>query len=29
MIGSPEMTVTGITREGERVPVLVRGEWQL
>jgi aminopeptidase len=28
MIGSPEMTVTGITREGERVPVLVRGKWQ-
>ena len=27
MIGSPEMTVTGITRGGERVPVLVRGEW--
>jgi aminopeptidase len=29
MIGSPEMTVTGITAEGERVPVLVRGEWQV
>ena len=29
MIGSPEMTVTGITREGDRVPVLVRGKWQL
>jgi aminopeptidase len=29
MIGSPEMTVTGITREGERVPVLVRGGWQI
>jgi aminopeptidase len=29
MIGSPEMTVTGITRGGERVPVLVRGKWQL
>lgn len=28
MIGSPEMTVTGITREGERVPVLVGGKWQ-
>ena len=28
MIGSPELTVTGITREGERVPVLVRGKWQ-
>jgi len=29
MIGSPEMTVTGITREGERVPVLMRGAWTL
>jgi aminopeptidase len=29
MIGSPEMTVTGITAEGERVPVLVRGKWQI
>jgi aminopeptidase len=29
MIGSPEMTVTGITRGGERVPVLVHGQWQL
>jgi len=29
MIGSPEMTVTGITTEGERVPVLVRGKWQI
>jgi aminopeptidase len=28
MIGSPEMTVTGITHDGERVPVLVRGKWQ-
>ena len=28
MIGSPEMTVTGITAGGERVPVLVRGKWQ-
>ena len=28
MIGSTEMTVTGITTEGERVPVLVRGKWQ-
>jgi aminopeptidase len=28
MIGSPEMTVTGITSGGERVPVLVRGKWQ-
>ena len=29
MIGSPEMTVTGITADGSRVPVLVRGEWQV
>jgi aminopeptidase len=29
MIGSPEMTVTGITRDRERVPVLVGGKWRL
>jgi aminopeptidase len=29
MIGSPEMTVTGITTEGDRVPVLVQGKWQI
>jgi aminopeptidase len=29
MIGLPEMTVTGITARGERVPVLVDGTWQL
>jgi aminopeptidase len=29
MIGSPELVVTGITAEGERVPVLVRGAWAL
>ena len=29
MIGSPELTVTGITHDGERVPVLVGGKWQL
>jgi aminopeptidase len=29
MIGSPEMTVTGITADGERVPVLVQGRWQI
>jgi aminopeptidase len=29
MIGSPDMTVTGITRDGGRVPVLVRGKWQM
>ena len=29
MIGSDELVVTGITREGERVPVLRRGDWAL
>jgi aminopeptidase len=29
MIGTPEMTVTGITAEGDRVPVLVQGQWQI
>ena len=29
MIGSPEMTVTGITADGDRVPVLVEGSWQI
>jgi len=29
MIGSDELDVTGITREGERVPVLRGGEWQI
>jgi aminopeptidase len=29
MIGSPDMTVTGITAEGDRVPVLVEGQWQI
>ncbi|MGI8421376.1 MAG: aminopeptidase [Gaiellaceae bacterium] len=29
MIGSPEVDVTGVTREGERVPVLRGGAWQL
>ena len=29
MIGSPEMVVTGITRDGTRVPVLDRGAWQI
>ncbi len=27
MIGAPGMTVTGITRDGDRVPVLVDGTW--
>ena len=29
MIGSPEMTVSGITSDGERIPVLVRGAWAI
>ena len=29
MIGSDDLAVTGITREGERVPVLRGGSWQL
>jgi aminopeptidase len=29
MIGSPELTVTGITADGERVPVLVGGRWAI
>ena len=29
MIGSPEMSVTGIAAGGERVPVLVRGAWAI
>ena len=29
MIGSDEVMVTGITRDGERVPVLRGGDWQL
>jgi hypothetical protein len=29
MIGSNALAVTGITREGERVPVLVDGRWQI
>jgi aminopeptidase len=29
MIGSPELEVTGITRDGDRVPVLRSGDWQL
>jgi aminopeptidase len=28
MIGSPQMHVTGITASGERVPVLIEGEWK-
>jgi len=29
MIGSPELDVTGVTPEGERVPVLRGGDWQI
>ena len=29
MIGGDDVAVTGITREGERVPVLRGGSWQL
>jgi aminopeptidase len=29
MLGSPEVDVTGITRDGERVPVLREATWQL
>jgi aminopeptidase len=29
MIGSDEVSVTGLTADGDRVPVLVGGEWQL
>jgi aminopeptidase len=29
MIGSPELQVTGITKDGDRVPVLHDGNWQI
>src|SRR3954447_22519883 len=29
MIGSPELSVTGLTSGGDRVPVLVGGKWQI
>jgi aminopeptidase len=29
MIGSPELEVTGITKDGDRVPVLHDGNWQI
>ena len=29
MVGSPQITVTGLTASGERVPVLVEGRWQI
>ena len=29
MIGADDVSVTGVTADGERVPVLVGGDWQL
>ena len=29
MVGSPELDVTGVTRDGERVPIMRGGDWQL
>ena len=29
MIGSPELDVDGITRDGQTVPVLRSGAWQI
>lgn len=29
MIGSPDVAVTGITREGTEIPVLIEGVWQI
>jgi len=29
MIGSPEVSVTGVTSDGDRVPVLRQGDWQI
>ncbi len=29
MIGGPDVSVTGITKDGHRLPVLVGGEWQI
>jgi leucyl aminopeptidase (aminopeptidase T) len=29
MIGSDDVTVTGLTKDGTEVPVLVGGSWQL
>ena len=29
MIGRPDLTVTGVTPDGDRVPVLVEGAWQI
>jgi aminopeptidase len=29
MIGSPELAIAGVTRDGETVPVLIDGHWQI
>jgi leucyl aminopeptidase (aminopeptidase T) len=29
MIGGPDLTITGITTDGARVPVLVGGHWAI
>jgi aminopeptidase len=29
MVGSPELTISGVTADGERVPVLAGGAWAL
>jgi leucyl aminopeptidase (aminopeptidase T) len=29
MIGSPELEVDGVTADGERVPLLRGGDWQV
>jgi leucyl aminopeptidase (aminopeptidase T) len=29
MIGSPELAVDGITKDGDAVPVLRKGAWQI
>jgi leucyl aminopeptidase (aminopeptidase T) len=29
MIGSDELEISGVTADGERVPVLHRGAWQI
>ena len=29
MIGSPAISISGVTRDGETVPVLAGGHWQI
>jgi leucyl aminopeptidase (aminopeptidase T) len=29
MVGSPELEVDGVTADGERIPVLRGGDWQV